>query len=284
VRAQARTALTGSPQPNAFARSVRRTLRVTAQHTRHGNWTAYRDAEAIVVSDAHVGDTVRSHLLRRERTHVVPNGVDVHEYRPARAEDLRERWGVPLDAPLLLTLGRLARDKGNDVALHALASLPEPYLVIAGDGEERGPLERLAARLGVSDRVRLIGAVPQVEVPRAMAAADVFWFPTVRDEAAPLVLPQAMAAGLPVVASRIGGIPDYVSRPGEQAVLVVPGDATALAEATRPLLADPALRARMGAAARERVVEEFSLERMIERTVEVYRVAIARTARVPAAA
>jgi glycosyltransferase involved in cell wall biosynthesis len=111
-----------------------------------------------------------------------------------------------------------------------------------------------------------------------MAAADVFLFPTEREEAAPFVLPQAMSSGTPVVASRIGGISEVIDRPGENGLLVEPGDVAAVASAVRDLLGDAARRAGIGTAGRKRVLDEYTIARMVERTLAVYRLTIERHA------
>jgi glycosyltransferase involved in cell wall biosynthesis len=104
----------------------------------------------------------------------------------------------------------------------------------------------------------------------------VFLFPTERGEAAPLVLPQAIACAAPVIASDIGGIPEVVRRSGVNGILVPPGDVQALTDAMRTLLRDENLRRRLGEAARRRVLGEYTVERMVEQTLAVYRVANAR--------
>jgi glycogen(starch) synthase len=277
ARAQSRQGWDARPRWHGLLRAGRRTAATARVHYLQGHAWAFRDVESMVPARSQVRDTLRSQHVAPERLHVVPNGVDTDAFAPGRAPDLRRRWEVPAGARVLLTLGRLARDKGNDHAVRALADLPEDaVLVVVGDGEEREALARLAGEVGVAERVRLPGAVAPAEVPRALRAADVFWFPTLRDEAAGLVLTQAMATGLPVVASRIGGIPDYVGREGEDALLVPPGDPWALAAVTRELLDAPEQRTAMGSAARAHVSAEFSLARTTERTVDVYRMAIAR--------
>jgi glycosyltransferase involved in cell wall biosynthesis len=113
-------------------------------------------------------------------------------------------------------------------------------------------------------------------VAKYIAAADVFLFPTLRAEAAPLVLPQAMATGTPVIASDIGGIGEVVQRTGENGLLIPPGDVAALAAAMRSLLEDEERRNRLGESARRRILDEYTIERMVERTLLLYRRAIAR--------
>jgi glycogen synthase len=277
ARAQFRQGRATHPRWRGVLRAGRRTAGTARVHYLQGHAWAFRDVESMVPARSQVHDTLRCQHVAPERLHVVPNGVDTEAFRPGRAPELRRRWSVPEGATVILTLGRLAQDKGNDRAVRALAELPpEAVLVIVGDGEEREALAELAREAGVAERVRLPGAVPPGEVPEALRAADLFWFPTVRDEAAGLVLTQAMASGLPIVASRIGGVPDYVGHEGEDALLIPPGDSEELARVSRELLASPERRARMSEAARRHVVAHYSLARTTEQTVDVYRMALAR--------
>ena len=151
-------------------------------------------------------------------------------------------------------------------------------LVVVGDGAEREALERQARDMRVEDKVIFVGAQPPEAVARYLGAADIFVFPTQRDEAAPLVLPQAMACGLPVVASRIGGIEEVLHRPGPPGILLPPGDCGALTETLGRLIADPEERVRLGACALELARAEYSIEVMVERTLAVYEVALSRFA------
>jgi glycosyltransferase involved in cell wall biosynthesis len=149
--------------------------------------------------------------------------------------------------------------KGFDVLLDALPALrarvPSAHVVLLGDGEDRPALEARARALGVAERVHLLGAV--ADVPAHLAAADVLAAPS-RNEGMGRVLVEAMALGVPVVGSAVGGIPDVIED-GECGRLVAPGDAAALAEALADLGADAALRAKLGAAARPRA-EAFSTD------------------------
>jgi len=216
-----------------------------------------------------------------ELVHVVPNGVDVSMFRRGDRALARRRLGIA-EGVVFAAVGRLNREKGFDVALEAIARVapdrPDVRLLIVGDGEERAALERLTSRLGVADRVEFAGVQPQERVAEYLVASDVFLFPTRRDEAGPLVLPQAMACGLPSVASMAGGIPEVLEpADGSRAGLLVrPGSVEELEAAIRVLSADPTLRGSLGDAAHDRAVSEYSLERMIARTVAVYRIALAR--------
>jgi glycosyltransferase involved in cell wall biosynthesis len=258
----------------------------THEHFRHGNWYRFRPCEAIVPSRQQVKDTCRSCLLKRSRVHVVPNGIDADLFRPRRLAETRAELALGHD-PLFACVGRLASEKGMHYAVQALALLKgeasNGRLVIVGDGEEREGLEGLSRQLGLERRVIFAGPQPHEKVALYLAAADAFLFPTERDEAAPLVLPQAMACGRPVVASRIGGITEVIGDSGECGILIPPGDAPALARAMRTLVADERLRRRLGGAARRRVLEEYTIERMTERTLAVYEVARDRLLRSSAA-
>ncbi len=175
-------------------------------------------------------------------------------------------------APLVGTLARLVPQKGLEVLLDAFARLASPArLVIAGDGPLRAALERRAAALDLAGRVRLLG--PRADAAAVMAALDLFVLPS-RWEGFGLVLLEAMAAGRPVVASRVSAIPEVVAD-GETALLVPPGDAAALAAAMQALLDDPARRQAMGAAGRRRVAERFAPAAMVAATLDLYAAALA---------
>jgi glycosyltransferase involved in cell wall biosynthesis len=157
----------------------------------------------------------------------------------------------PFDGPVIGTIGRLDHQKGLDLLLRALAELPGAGLSIVGDGPERAELERLAAGLGVADRVRFEGW--RADARRHLTAIDVFVLPS-RFEGFPLAILEAMLAALPVVATSVGSVAESVAD-GDTGLLVAPEDPVALAGALRRLLADPGQRARMGAHGRARALE-----------------------------
>jgi glycosyltransferase involved in cell wall biosynthesis len=169
-------------------------------------------------------------------------------------------------------VGRLAREKGADVMLQALAHLaPEVRLCIIGDGAERAALERLAERLRIRERVRWHGVVP--DAARVLGAFDVVVVSS-RREGTPIVLLEAMAAGTPVVTTRVGGIPDVVS-PAE-AMLVDADDPRGLAAAVAATLSDAAAAARRADAARVRLAHDFAVEPWLDRIDTVYDAAVRR--------
>ncbi|HML54235.1 MAG TPA: glycosyltransferase family 4 protein [Solidesulfovibrio magneticus] len=190
---------------------------------------------------------------------MIPNGVDTARFTPA---EHREHRG-PVQ---LVFVGRVVHQKGLDVLLSALSRLPaeaDYELTIVGDGPLRDALTKQAASLGVLARLRFAGWAGREEMPDLLRRADLFVFPS-RDEGMPNAVLEAMAAGLPVVATRISGNEEVVAD-GETGLLVPPDDPDALAGALAGFLADAALRRRMGAAGRERVCREYSWRSVAER-------------------
>lgn len=189
-----------------------------------------------------------------------PNGVDAEAFRPQpRGGALRAALGLAADARLIGCVGRLSPEKGPEVLVRAMLLLqrtrPDTHAVFVGSGPMHGELQRLAASLGVADRVHWAG--PRDDLPALHAEFDLVASPS-HTEAMPLALLEAMACARPVVATRTGGVPELVV-PGETGLLVAPGDFDGLAQACDHLLADPARRDAMGRAARQRVQRHFSL-------------------------
>jgi glycosyltransferase involved in cell wall biosynthesis len=207
-----------------------------------------------------------------ERLHVVPNGVRLPSL-PDDAEraDARAELGVAPDAVLILASGRMTEQKNFGDLLVALAGMdqtPAPWrCLIAGDGPLHGDLVAQAAGLGLTDRVSLPGHLTDIE--RVVAAADIFCLPS-RWEGRPLALLEAMAAGLPVVASAIASVSELVED-GRVGYLCQPGDTAGLARALGDLLADPELRHRLGAAGRTAIAAHHGWDAMIDRLEALYR-------------
>jgi glycosyltransferase involved in cell wall biosynthesis len=224
-----------------------------------------RAAAIAATSDAYM-DASAALAPWRAKARVIPLGtVDVA--LPSPRADL---WPDG-DGLRWLAVGRLSHYKGFDVLLRALADVPDARLAIVGDGECADSLRATARDSGVAARVRFAGSVDDATLLAAYAAADAFALPSVnRGEAFGLVLLEAMRARLPVVASAIAGsgIGDVVAD-GDTALLVPPGDASALASALARL-GDARLRTRMGARGRERFEQRFTLERSAQRWLALY--------------
>ena len=198
--------------------------------------------------------------------HHIGNGVDVEEFAPRTmsAHPLRERLGIARNAPLVGFVGRLSWEKAPDVLLRAAALLsarhPDARFVFVGDGPMEKELRLLATQLGLTDRVFFAGL--QQDVASIYAQLDVLTCPS-HQEAMPLVVLEAMASGIAVVATQVGSVADLVQH-SLTGWLVPPDDPRQLADRLATLLADPPLREQMGAAARLAAVERFSLADRLE--------------------
>jgi glycosyltransferase involved in cell wall biosynthesis len=236
----------------------------------------FRACEVMVPSRQQIDGTVRSYFLDRSRVHFVPNGIDADAFQPRSQLEARAKLGLGME-PLLVSVGRLERDKGFETAIAALARLrnPEARLILVGSGPHRALLEQATRRAGVAGQVHFTGPKPRDEVMDYLAAADVFLFPTERDEAAGIVALEAMAAELPLLTTTVGGGVELVED-GITGLLLPPAAPERWADAIRFVLADDALRRRMGEAARERILQRYTIEAMTRQTVAVYELAAKR--------
>ncbi|MDB4917775.1 MAG: putative Glycosyl transferase group 1 [Gemmatimonadetes bacterium] len=187
--------------------------------------------------------------------------------RPEERNSARSRFAAGVNFVVLL-VGQLIPEKGADVGIRALSHLPESVVLwIVGDGPQRSELSTLASSLSVAHRVQFFGA--QWNVEPYMQAADCLICPSVWGEAVGLVNMEALATGLPVIASRVGGIPEYV-RDGLTGFLVAPGDPAPLAERIERLRSSPALAKQYAEHARHDAVDRFSIDRRIPEYVRAY--------------
>jgi glycosyltransferase involved in cell wall biosynthesis len=203
------------------------------------------------------------------RIEVIENGIDVDRYGPAAdPAALKTTLGLDPGRRYVVHVARHhpVKDQATLLRGFALAGLPGVDLLMAGDGPLREELEALAAQLGVRDRVKFLGI--RTDVADLMRAADVFALTSV-SEAASLTLLEAMATGLPSVVTAVGGNPEIV-RHEREGLLFPRGDASACAIAFRRLFADPALAARLGAAARARAQERYRLDRTVDEYHRLY--------------
>lgn len=230
---------------------------------------AWRGAEAVIAISGAVRESLRRAGIAEARLHLVPSGIDLAAGRAAAPADLRARLALPPEAPLLLVIAALTPEKGHALALEVAARMrpawPSAHWVFAGDGPLRAPLEREARARDVADVVRFAGRVNDV-VPW-LTEATLLVSPS-REEALGTSLLDALAAGCPVVATAVGGVPEVLG--GGAGLLVPPDDPAAMAAAIHEVLADPARRAALAAAGRERVTR-FSLDAVAAGTLGVYR-------------
>jgi glycosyltransferase involved in cell wall biosynthesis len=197
------------------------------------------------------------------RTTIV-NGVAAPPAAADRNAIVRE-WGLRPGQPLMLAVGRLVAQKNHEMAVRALPALPDAALVILGEGPLADELRRQALALGVADRLVLAGARPDARA--VIGAADVVVLPS-RWEGLPLVALETLAAGKPLVATAVRGIRELVAD-GEDALLVPPDDAAALAAALTRAIHEPGLAGRLAARARG-TARRYTEEAMIEAYLRLY--------------
>jgi glycosyltransferase involved in cell wall biosynthesis len=207
---------------------------------------------------------------RPEQVAIIPLGLELDRFAGPRdgGGALRDALAVPTHAMLLASIGRLVPIKDHATLLQAIARLipPSAHLLIVGDGEARGSLERLTTQLGLADRVHFLGWRSDLET--ILGATDVV-ISASRNEGTPVALIEAMAAGVPVVATAVGGVPDLVEH-GVTGWLVPANDADALAGGIRHLIEAPELRARLARAARPHAIERYGAAHLIRRIEQLY--------------
>ncbi len=228
-----------------------------------------------------VSPQIRDQLLdlgigRPDRWHVIPLGFDLSGFFnvPPRSGELRRHIGVPPATPLIGVVGRLVPIKDHKTLFTAVAGLAQVHLVVLGDGELRDELRVLAQQLGIAERVHFVGWWH--DMPLAMSDLDVVAL-TSRNEGSPVALIEALAAGVPVVATDVGGVRSVVED-GVSGFVVAPGRSAAVREALEALLHDPLLRRRFGEAGREFVRPRFGFDRLVKDVRSLYDDLLARPA------
>lgn len=213
-------------------------------------------------------DLVRYVGLRPSQVDVLHNGVDQSRFGGVDREAARRLLDLDTVTLAVGSVGRLVPVKNYALLLRAFAALrrDDAVLLLAGEGPERAALEQLAQGLGVASRTRLLGH--REDVPTVLAALDVFALSS-RSEGMSNTLLEAMAAGLPIVATRVGGNPEIV-RDGVDGLLADDDDTQGFAGALRALADQPGRRAAMGGSGRDRVATEFSIEAMVDRYARYY--------------
>lgn len=243
---------------------------------------AHRLAFRVGVAPVAIGDLVAESIVRvygMPPRAVIPHGIPVARF--AAPSVARGAWraanGVPAGATALACVCRLSAQKNVGALLEAFGRLGDldAVLLVAGDGPLRSTLEAAGRDLGIAGRVRFLGA--RSDVPDLLGATDVCVLPSLW-EGNPLAILEAMAAGVPVVATRVGGVPEFV-RDGETGSLVPPGDVGALEVALRRIVTDAAFRRALGSGARRVAVERFDVARMVSDYERLYEALLRADAR-----
>jgi glycosyltransferase involved in cell wall biosynthesis len=216
---------------------------------------AGRYATRFFCVSADIAEAVTAYgVVPRSKTGVVPNGIDTASFEMGGdTPSLRRDLGIPDNAKVVGTVGRLAEVKRQDLLVRALPRVSDAHLLLVGDGPEMPALRQLVAELGLTDHVHFAGY--QSRPQHFLHLMDVFALPS-RLEGMPLAILEAWASSLPVAATRVGGVPKMVEH-GTNGLLVEPGDERALADAIASLLAEPDRAQRLGAAGRDLVSARF---------------------------
>ena len=231
-------------------------------------------ADVIISPSEYYIDESRFLGKYRDKIVVIPNGINIEDFdNPYSKEQCRDKLGLPIDKNIILFVGTLIPYKGPDVLLKVMQiivkEVPDTELVFVGSGGLRLELEDLSKRLNVEKYVKFAGFVEESLKSLYYKAADVFCLPsTMSTESFGIVNLEAMACGIPIVASKMGGIPDVV-RDGENGLLVPPKDSDVLADAIIYLLENEDIREKMGKNGRKKA-ENYSWEKIAGETEKVY--------------
>jgi glycosyltransferase involved in cell wall biosynthesis len=251
-----------------YGRSFRdRVMRLLTKHALQGRVAAY-----IAVAEAVADYTRKAFPWIKVPIYVVYNCVDESVFGRLIALNRTSSNGDHAEI-CFGTASRIVPNKGHNHLLSAFAKLrekiPQSRLLVAGDGGYRPECERLAYSLGLGESVTFLGALNTQAMVDFYSTLDVFVLASTALEGLPLVILEAAAAGVPVVTTDVGGSKEAI-RDGQEGLVVPPGNVDRLAEAMIRLASDEPLRKRLGAAARERVLSEFTAERMTDRVLEIY--------------
>ena len=234
-----------------------------------------REAKAIIVAtSAHLAASVFAAPEIRDKARIIPFGFDLERFTTPHAKTAEIRAAYP--GKRIFALGRHVAYKGFDVLIEALTRLgPEVRLLLGGVGPLRETLERQAARLGLKERIAFLGLIPEADLPAYYQACDLFCLPSVSQaEAFGIVQVEAMAAGCPVVGTRLENGVNFVNQDGITGLIVPPGDVTALSKALEDLLTKETWRHELGVKAQQHALKNFHKTRMAADTLALYRSAV----------
>lgn len=233
-------------------------------------WTAGLDDKIIAVCEAARQAEIRRSQVSPDKVVTIYNGVDVSPFAVSARQAMRRELGIKQDTFLLGVIGRLHRQKGHVYLFWALHQVRRQFadvrLLVVGDGRLHDELVAQAQQEGVADIISFTGA--RTDVPEILSALDLFVLPSLW-EGLPNVVLEAMAAGLPVVATAVGGTPELIIE-GQTGLLVTPQDVDSLARAIAQMLENPALARQMGEAGRQHVQTHFTVGQMAGKMEQLY--------------
>jgi len=223
---------------------------------------AYRNAAFCIAASSAVKEYFQSMGIKNIT--VIPNGIDIKRFEKLNRQEARNKLDLN-DEFVIITVARLERRKGLEFLIRALPELRFPFVcLLVGDGEEKGNLENLSEKLGVSDKVKFLGQINNKEIPGYLAAADCFVLPSL-EEGFGIVILEAQAVGLPIIGTNIGGIKDIIED-GKTGLLVEPADPKEIADAIT--------RVYSGQKFANLDLEKYDWDKIADRVKEVYQKAL----------
>ena len=238
-------------------------------------WRTLRYSDGIVcVSNESAKVIKREFFTDPEKIFVVYNSVDTDIFKPDqnKRKTIREKYSIDESMKVILMSGVIHKQKGMHIGLKAFLEIKKKIsnskMIIVGDGPQLDSLKRLANSLNIGDDVIFCGLVPNAELPLYYNAADILLNPTLRDEGLPIVIVEAMACGLPIVTSRVGGTPSTIDD-GVSGFFVGAKDSVVLATKTIEILSSPERMAQFSRSAREKVLRRFDRKIWIKKYLEI---------------
>ena len=229
----------------------------------------------IAVSRYTVGELTELYGIEEEKIHVIYNGVDINKFkpRPDKAK-LRREFGLEENKKIVLFVGRLYHRKGLEILLHSIPPVLQEFgdvkFAISGIGfkKKEQSLRDLAKELDIEDTVTFLGYVPDEKLPELYSASDIFVLPAIYENF-PFAILEAQATGLPVISTKVGGIPEFLVDK-ENGFLIVPGDPKQLTQRVLTLLQDPKLAEEMGNRGRKLIEEKFAWRIITGQVIDLY--------------
>lgn len=240
----------------------------------------YKECDSIIAVSDEVSSSIHKwQFVDKEKIHTVYNGVDTDLFSPGRSgrEYIRRSLAISEDKKVLLFFSFVTKQKGLHLLIKALPAILKDNkyvkLLVVGDGDYLDEAKQLVGQLGLDSYVVFAGHISHEEAPDYINASDVFVLPTLRQEGMPFSLIEAMSCGKPVVASRIGGVPSVIDDV-VNGILIPPGSTSKLIEKINLLLRDNDFADKLAVNARKKAMEKLSHERMIDGTINMFRLAM----------
>jgi glycogen(starch) synthase len=234
-----------------------------------------RSDALIAVSKYTVNELTDLYGIPEEKIHVIYNGVDIEKFKPRPNKiELRQSFGLETDRKIVLFVGRLYHRKGLEILLRSIPPVLKDYkevkFAISGTGfkQKEESLHSLAKELDIEDHVTFLGYVPDEKLPDIYAASDIFVLPAIYENF-PFAILEAQATALPVISTKVGGIPEFLVS-NENGFVIDPGDSTQLTEKLLSLLQNPKLASKMGKRGRQLIEEKLSWRIITGQVIDLY--------------